>query len=132
MKVSDVVAIYLRQHDDTSVAQKTAFSRLAHGLTPYATLRCMLRWCCTLFTTTGKARSVDLSDLQAPFERNLKCALRSLFCVSVCLRSCSSDYPFSPPPLWVRLSPWTDSQVYFSNPGQMLFRRPPKNGMDLP
>ena len=81
MKVSDVVAIYLRQHDDTSVAQKTAFSRLAHGLTPYTTLRCMLRWCCTLFITTGKARSFDSLDLQAPFERNLKCALHSLFCV---------------------------------------------------
>src|ERR1700689_1267533 len=132
MKVSETVAIYLRQHDDTSVAQKTAFSRLAHRLTTYMSLRCMLRWCCTLFITSGKARSFDSLDLQAPFERNLKCALRSLFCVSVCLRACSSDYPFGPPQLWVRLSPWTDSQVYFSSPGQMSFRRSPKNGMDLP
>src|SRR5580692_11283490 len=130
MKVSDVVAIYLRQHDDTSVAQKTAFSRLAHRLTTYATLRCMLRWCCTLFTTTGNARSLDSCDPQAPFERNPKCALHTLFCVSVCLRSCSSDYPFRPPQLRVRPSPWTDSLVYFSSPGRMSFRQPPKNGMD--
>src|ERR1700733_10004739 len=102
MKVSDVVAIYLRQHDDTSVAQKTAFSRLAHRLTTYTILRCMLRWCCTLFTITGKARSLDSCDLQVPFERNLKCTLHSLFCVSVCLRSWSSDYPFRLPQLWVR------------------------------
>ena len=66
------MAIYLRQHDDTSVAQKTAFSRLAHRLTSYTTLHCMLRWCCTLFTTTGKARSFDSLDLPTPFEKESK------------------------------------------------------------